>query len=937
MRIECDYLMSDPADNNPIQILYIDDEPALLDITKLFLEKTGDFIVDILDDSLRAPDLILNGTHDAIISDYQMPAKDGITLLKEIRGAGSTKPFIIFTGKGREEVVIEALNSGADYYIQKGGNPRAQFAELSHKIRLAVNFRRVERKIAENLDELNAAYEQLTATEEELRASYDELAEREEYIRRSERRLSDIINFLPDATFAINCEGKVIAWNRAIEEMTGIGADDVVGRGEYEYAHLFYGERRPLLIDYVLKGNFDEADEHYTDIRRKGESFITETRSASTQGEKRVLWATASRFYDEEGKVTGAIESIRDVTEQRLHEDELLDAHEELTVQEEELRQQLDETSAAQESLRQSEERYRAIFENTGCPVAIFDQNLIITKVNTLFEELSGYTADEIEGKMKTLSFIHPDDIERIIGYHRARRQEGDVPRQYQFRFLRRNGEERIILISIGLLVGENASIASLIDITDLKHAEERVKELGELLEGSKNEIYIFDAETLHFLWVNRGARENLGFTQNELANMTPVDLKPEFTSGLFAEMIAPMLNGEKEYSEFQTVHKRADGSLYPVDVHLQISHFEGKPAFVALIIDITKRRRAEEENRIRERILSKVMEILPIGLWIADSEGNLITGNPAGVAIWGAEPHVGIEEYGVFRARRLPSGEEIAPDDWALARSIREGVTITEELLEIDSFDGQKRLIYNYTAPVILDDGRLHGAIVVNRDVTEEKMAEEALRLFNRKLRLLSGVTRHDIQNQLVASLGYLELISELNEDQLIATYLQKVTGSVGTIQRSISFMKEYEKIGVCDAEWQKITAIVEPLAQSGILINNTCPPQMILADRLLPKVFSNLMDNTIRHGETATSVTISCREVHGTQQIIWEDDGCGVPDEMKEQIFERKVGKNSGYGLFLTREILAISGIKIHEEGVFGRGARFVITVPAGLWKIG
>ncbi|MDO9539221.1 MAG: PAS domain S-box protein, partial [Methanocalculus sp.] len=547
-----------------------------------------------------------------------------------------------------------------------------------------------------------------------------------------------------------------------------------------------------------------------------------------------------------------------------------------------------------------------------------------------LFEELSGYTADEIEGKMKPLSFIHPDDSERIIGYHRARRQGGDVPRQYQFRFIRRNGEERIILISIGLLFEENTSIASLIDITDLKHAEERVKELGELLENSKNEIYIFDAETLHFLWVNRGARENLGFTQNELAGMTPVDLKPEFTSGLFAEMIAPMLNGEKEYSEFQTVHMRADGSLYPVDVHLQISHFEGKPAFVALIIDITKRRKAEEEIKIRERILSKVMEILPIGLWIADSEGNLITGNPAGVAIWGAEPHVGIEEYGVFRARRLPSGEEIAPDDWALARSIREGVTITDELLEIDSFDGHKRLIYNYTAPVILDDGRLHGAIVVNRDVTEEKMAEETLRLFNRKLRLLSGVTRHDIQNQLVASLGYLELISEQNDDEKIATYLQKVTGSVGTIQRSISFMKEYEKIGVSDAEWQNITAIVEPLAQSGIPINNNCPPGMILADRLLPKVFSNLMDNTIRHGETATSVTLSFREVNGTEQIIWEDDGCGVPDEMKERIFERKVGKNNGYGLFLAHEILAISGIKIHEEGIFGRGARFVITVP-------
>lgn len=807
--------MSDPGTSTPIRILYIDDEPALLDLTKLFLEETGNFAVDILEDSLEAMEIIMAGAYDAVVSDYQMPSKDGITLLKEIRAAGSTVPFIIFTGKGREDIVIEALNNGADFYLQKGGNPRAQFAELAHQIQSAVASRRAEKRIAESLDELNAAYEQLTANEEELRASFDELAIREQEIRRSERRLSDIINFLPDATFAIDAEGTIIAWNKAIEEMTGIEADTVIGKGNYEYSLLFYGERRPILIDYILKGELDNTDGQYPEIRKKGESAIIETASARTKGEKRALWATASRFYDDTGEVAGAIESIRDVTEQRNQERELLSMHEELASTEEEIRQHLDEAITAQEKLRKSEERYRGIFENAGSALTIFGQDLTILKVNSRFEKLSGYTAAEIEGKLTPTAFIHPEDVDRVLEYHQARHQNGEVPLSYEFRFIRRNGEERIILISIGILPEERLSIASLVDITE---------------------------------W-----------------------------------------------------------------------------------------RRAEEELMIREKILSKIMEILPIGLWFADSEGKLTMGNPAGVAIWGGEPHVGIEEYGIFKARRYPSGEEIAPDDWALAHSIRDRVTITDELLEIDCFDGKKRLIYNYTAPVILDDGTVKGAIVVNRDVTGEKQAEEEIRLSNKKIRLLSGITRHDVRNQMMVMQGYIELIKEEKPDRQIADYLQNILQSIEQIETYFEFMKEYEKIGTSGAEWQEISASLEPLAGSGIPIINTCRNLSIIADPLLTKVFSNLLDNTIRHAEEATEITISCEERNGNLRIIWEDDGPGIPDEMKERIFDYKYGKNGGYGLYLIREIMAITGITIHEEGITGKGARFVIAVPAGRWKIG
>jgi two-component sensor histidine kinase/PAS domain-containing protein len=123
------------------------------------------------------------------------------------------------------------------------------------------------------------------------------------------------------------------------------------------------------------------------------------------------------------------------------------------------------------------------------------------------------------------------------------------------------------------------------------------------------------------------------------------------------------------------------------------------------------------------------VYYILPIGLWLADKNGTLTYWNPAGIKIWGADLNVPIEKYGVFKARRLPSGEEIAPDDWALGHTIHEGVTIKDEMIEIDAFDGKKKIVLNYTAPLYDAAGILDGGIVVNQEITDKVKAEKALR----------------------------------------------------------------------------------------------------------------------------------------------------------------------------------------------------------------
>jgi len=157
-----------------------------------------------------------------------------------------------------------------------------------------------------------------------------------EALRESEQRLSDIIEFLPDATFAIDGKGTVIAWNRAMEEMTGVKTLDIIGKGNYEYAITFYGKRRPILIDLVLKPD-PEIERGYYVLKKERDLLIIETDVPQVKGQTAFLWAKASPLYDSRGNVVGAIESIRDITDRKLAEEVVRKRGKELEIKTHEL------------------------------------------------------------------------------------------------------------------------------------------------------------------------------------------------------------------------------------------------------------------------------------------------------------------------------------------------------------------------------------------------------------------------------------------------------------------------------------------------------------------------------------------------------------------------------------------------------------------------
>ena len=151
----------------------------------------------------------------------------------------------------------------------------------------------------------------------------------------------------------------------------------------------------------------------------------------------------------------------------------------------------------------------------------------------------------------------------------------------------------------------------------------------------------------------------------------------------------------------------------------------------------------------------------------------------------------------------------------------------------------------------------------------------------------------------------------------------------------RQIEFTRNYQDLGVQAPAWHKVTDIVMAAKPQNIALTCACDNCEVFADPMIDKVFFNLFDNTIRHGGKVSAITVQCGVSSDELVITVEDNGIGVPLDEKQKIFEKGYGKHTGFGLFLVREILAITGIFIHETGAHGRGARFEIAIPKGAYR--
>lgn len=483
----------------------------------------------------------------------------------------------------------------------------------------------------------------------------------EQALRDVNRHLTDIIDFLPDPTMVINADGTVAAWNRALEKLTGVPATSILGKGEYAYAEWFYREKRPVLIDLVMRNDEAEIARQYPRHQWQGHTILAEAETVQSDGTRIEFWITATPLFNHAGEIVGAIESLRDVTHQK----------------------------AIARALRESKKYTDAIINTISDPVFVKDRKHRFATLNDGFCRFTGHTREELFGK-------------------------------------------------------------------------------------------------------------------------TDYDFFPREEADIF--------------------------------------------------------RRKDEE---------------------------------------------------VFSTREINENEETLTDGQGNRHTI-----VTKKSLYVDGNGGEF----------------LVGII---RDISERKQMETALRVVNKKLNLLSSITRHDIRNQLMALNAYISLSEDaIGNPVELKEFIAKEQKIADSIALQIAFTKDYENLGVKSAIWQDVSMLARnagaALPLRNILLDIDCPGIEVFADPLLEKVFYNLIDNSLRYGgEKMTAIRVTAGEAGETLRIICEDDGNGVSDEDKKQLFTRGFGRNTGLGLFLSREILSITDITITESGEPGKGARFVMVVPDGAWR--
>ncbi|MEQ8181671.1 MAG: PAS domain S-box protein, partial [Smithellaceae bacterium] len=318
-------------------------------------------------------------------------------------------------------------------------------------------------------------------------------------LEESEKRLADTIDFLPDATFAIDTSGKVIAWNRAIEEMTGVKAKDMLGKDEHEYAMPFYGMRKPILIDLVF-GSAEEIEKKYDFVTREGNVVLAEV-NVSLRGEPRTLWGKAGPLCDNYGNMAGAIVSIRDITERRQTKEALQRTHDELEIRVRErtaelmqvnrmLEREISERKRAEMVLRESEEKYTQFFKTSRDCVFITSKDGRLVDLNDAAVELLGYSS-RAELLQKKIPYVYATQEERAN--HARVITECGYTREYPVDLCRRDGSIRNVLITAvarydanGKTIGFQGTIR---DITEKKQVEEEREKLIAKLQETISQV----------------------------------------------------------------------------------------------------------------------------------------------------------------------------------------------------------------------------------------------------------------------------------------------------------------------------------------------------------------------------------------------------------------------------------------------------------------
>jgi PAS domain S-box-containing protein len=495
-------------------------------------------------------------------------------------------------------------------------------------------------------------------------------------------------------------------------------------------------------------------------------------------------------------------------------------------------------------------------------------------------------------------------------------------------------------------------------------------KRFAEIVESSSDAISGITLEGIITDW-NNGAERLYGYTAGEVTGKSVSLLLPP---GRTDE--SNLILNRIQRGEFVTGYETEQVTKGGVQIFVSLSvspikNDSGRVIGLSTIAhDITERKRMEEALRERERKYRELVESLPQTVFETDEKGTLTSAN-----------HILFESFGYTREdflKGLNIIDMVAPEDRDRARHDMQRVLNGEKREGTDYTairkDGSTFPVIMYT-DIIFRENKPAGIRGVVLDITERKRAEvemhrkneelrvafealnstekelrdnyhdlmvsqKALEVARRKLNILNTLTFQDIRTAIFSLTAYFDLIKNAPDDKTVQSYLEKEEVISHSITDSLQFAKNYQDMGLHPPIWQNVEQIFL-YAQSHLDFSTLSRTVKldgleIYADPLLETVFFHLLKNIIRHGTRATELIIRYEETPDGLVLITEDNGVGIPVHEKEKIFDYRYGRDNGFGLFLVREILTNTDITIRETGEPGKGARFEMLVPDGMWRM-
>jgi PAS domain S-box-containing protein len=599
----------------------------------------------------------------------------------------------------------------------------------------------------------------------------------------------------------------------------------------------------------------------------------------------------------------------------------------------------------------ETEERYRNIVEDQTEFICRFLPDGTHVFVNDAYYRYFGVAREVILGH-KFSPLLYPDDQKAVAAFFATLTPEKPVG-TIDHRIIMPDGtirwqrwSDRAIFDDKGNVV-EFQSVGR--DITEYKEVEAQLqtasKEYQKLLKNITDVYYRSDAQG-RLILASQSWATLLNYP--DMSECVGKNIAGEFYANPGDR--SPFLEAVYQngyVTDYEITLKKKDGTPVTVATSSYL-YFDAAGHVLGVegtFRDISERKRITEVLKETEQRLTDIISFLPDATFAIDSEGKVIAWNHAIEELTGvpSEDMIGKGNYEYalpfYGVRRPILIDLIDTPDAELETNYssvrRHGKILTAET-GMAHVGGKNRILWGKASPLYNSRNEVTGAIESIRDFTEQRILEDSLKQVNKKLNLMSSITRHDVSNNITVCLGYLELSKYKSPNPDMQKLIDILEKNIGAIQSQINFTRVYQDLGVAAPVWQDLGGLLQECSSAGkIPVIYDITNLQIYADPLISKVFYNLYDNAVRHGVQVTEIHVRAQERDSDMVIIWEDDGVGVLQNEKEKIFNRGFGKNTGLGLFLVREILSITGMSILENGETGKGARFEILLPSGSYR--